>query len=141
MDVPGGRCLNALHLLLKLSCVPCLEQSVQLAFTHALASLHELFPVLLLGLRSIAPVAKVDSADLCSEEGLGQELGLCSSSVRLEVPLEGIKGDKLKDLLVFLAGHIPELLLSLNLLGVLFEGSERLLKQFLGVVSRDDRLI
>ena len=114
---------------------------MQLAFTHALAGFHELLPVLLLGLRSIAPVSKVDATDLCSEEGLGQELGLCSSSVRLKVPLKRIKGDKLKDLFMFFAGHLSELLFSLNLLGVFFEGSERLLKQFLGVVSRDDSLI
>ena len=121
--------------------MPCFEQSMQLAFTHALAGFHELLPVLLLGLRSIAPVSKVDTTDLCSEEGLGQELGLCSSSVRLKVPLKRIKGNKLNDLFMFLAGHLSKLLFSLNLLGVFFKGSERLLKQFFGVVSRDDSLI
>ena len=54
---------------------------------------------------SIAPVSKINDTDLSSEEGLGQELGLSSSIVCLEVPLKGIEGDKLKDLLVFLTGH------------------------------------
>ena len=101
---------------------------MQLAFTHALARFHELFPVLLFSMRSIAPVSKINDADLCSKEGLGQKLGLSSSIVCLKVPLEGIEGNKLENLLVFLAGHHAELLFSLNFLRVLFEGSERLLK-------------
>ena len=63
------------------------------------------------------------------------------SRVQLEVPLEGVEGNKLEDFLMFLAGHLSEALFGPNLLGVLFEGSERLLKQFLGVVSCDNRLV
>ena len=65
-----------LHLMLEQSCSPCLEQSVQLASPHAFVGLQEPLPVLLLGLRPVSPVSKVDAADTRSEEGLGQELGL-----------------------------------------------------------------
>ena len=42
---------------------------------------------------------------------------------------------------MFLVGHLSEVLFGSDLLGVLFEGSEGLLQQFLRVVGRDDRFI
>lgn len=92
-------------------------------------------------MHTIEPVTQVGAADPSPEEGFGKQLSSLMTFMPIEVLFHSIQSNQLKDLFMFFFRHIMELLLGLDLFGVLLETPQRFLKKFFHIISCHDGLV
>ena len=141
MDMFRRLPLNFLDFEIERDRSPRFEEPDQLALAQFLGGILQLLPVLLLHLHHVAPIPQIHAAYRLLEEGLSEHFPTRVALVHQVVFLEAIESDHLDHFLAPFECHLLQVIFRQHFFGILFEASERLLKQFLRVIGDYNRFV